>query len=72
MIDVEGIIDRTQHNLLESIDNVLGYTIETVTEFKAEREAQSEYYEGYLMGLERARKVILEYKQETKIEEEQD
>lgn len=71
MIDVEGIIDRTQHNLLESIDNVLGYTIETVNEFKAERETESDrYYEGYLMGLARARNIVLEYKQKTKFEEE--
>lgn len=72
MIDIEKILDRTQDNLLESIDNVLWYTTEKVNEIKAERPSNSEYYEGYLMGLERARKVIFEYKQKTKIEEEQD
>lgn len=72
MIDVEGIIDRTQHNLLESIDNVLWYTTKKVNEFKAEKETKSEYYEGYLMGLERARKIIYEYKQKTEAEEDQD
>lgn len=72
MIDVEGIIDRTQHNLLESIDNVLWYTTKKVNEFKTEKETKSEYYEGYLMGLERARKIIYEYKQKTEAEEDQD
>lgn len=71
MIDIEKIIDRTQDNLLESINNVLWYTTKKVNELKAERPSNSEYYEGYVMGLERARKVILEYKQSLNAEEEQ-
>lgn len=71
MIDIENILYRNQDKLLESIDNVLWYTTKKVNEIKAERPSNSDYYEGYVMGLERARKIIFEYKQKTEIDEEQ-